>query len=554
VTLRTVALGAGFACISLAIFVQGILPIAIPESRETRATRAVRNELGEIKWVWHDASAYTPLEQLGRNVYQREGCWYCHSQYVRPLAGEDQRWGPVSLVGEYSRDRPHLLSTRRIGPDLTRVGLKFSDHWHLAHHWDSVMVVPDSIMPRFPWLFRTATAAVVEKDGAPALADSGALRSLFTFKAETPIELFPSPEGLVFADRTDGTPALAVAKLPEPFDKPDAWKGKRLTVIVPTQELRGLVAYIQKLGTNRGAWREVFEPQSLAASVMSVPQTDSQIAWGKAVYLRRCVGCHGDKGDGNGPAATFLDPRPRNFTIGAFKFRSTPSGSLPTDGDLYRTLTRGVRWTAMPTWHEIPEKDRIAVIAFIKTFSTRWKEEKPEPPILIGEPPPASPELLEQGKALYKQAKCWECHGDGGKGDGPSAETLEDDLGFRIRPADFTKGQFKAGGNVRDIFRTMTTGLDGTPMPSFADSMKEDERWAISYYVLSFSAFNDPLTGQRLALDAQTRARLNTPDADAFRNSALALDPLDGSSAVARASTKPKKLVRFYRGLMGEGR
>ena len=89
--MKAYALGAGFFCISLAIFVQGVLPIAIPESRETRATRAVRNELGAIKWVWYESTPYTEQERLGRDVYRREGCWYCHSQYVRPVAGEDQR-------------------------------------------------------------------------------------------------------------------------------------------------------------------------------------------------------------------------------------------------------------------------------------------------------------------------------------------------------------------------------------------------------------------------------------------------------------------------------
>ena len=79
----------------------------------------------------------------------------------------------------------------------------------------------------------------------------------------------------------------------------------------------------------------------------SIPRTTEQEARGKAVYERRCVGCHGPNGDGNGPMATFLDPRPRDFRLGAFKFRTTPSGSLPTDGDLYRTLTRGLRFKAV---------------------------------------------------------------------------------------------------------------------------------------------------------------------------------------------------------------
>src|SRR5262245_1947291 len=281
---------------------------------------------------------------------------------------------------------------------------------------------------------------------------------------------------------------------------------------------------------------------------MSIPQTEAQLERGRLVYARRCAGCHGVKGDGNGPMATFLDPRPRDFRLGAFKFRTTPSGSLPTDGDLYRTLTRGVRYTAMPTWHELPEKDRLAVISYVKTFSSRWKDEKPDPPIPIAAPPRATPKLLAQGKALYAKAKCFQCHGDGGKGDGPSAGELKDDWGFRIRPADFTRGQFKGGSDVRDIFRAMTTGLDGTPMPSFVDSMSEAERWAISYCVLSFSAFNDPLTGQKLTVDAATRARLDDPDAEAYASSRLALDP------GAPGDGSPKALVRFYKGLMGEGR
>ncbi len=540
-TFKAVALGAGFFCISLAILAQGVLPVASPESRETRATRAVRTDFGDVRWVWYESSPSTPLEQRGRDVYRREGCWDCHSQYVRPVAGEDQRWGPVSLVGEYAYD----------GPVLTRVGLEYADAWHYAHHWDPTMLVPDSIMPKFRWLYRTASVRVVEKDGAPAFADTASLRALFSF-GDARIEIYPSPGGLAFAEHTGGTPVLATAGLPEPYNTLAAWRGRTLTVIVPHEDLRGLVAYLQKLGTNRGAWREVFEPRNPAATVMTIPQTVEQAARGEAIYERRCTGCHGAKGDGNGPAATFMSPRPRNFTTGVFKFRSTPSGSLPTDGDLYRTLTRGVRWTAMPAWHEIPPRDRAAVIAYIKTFSIRWKDAAREPALMIPPSPLATRELLARGKTLYRDAQCFECHGAAAKGDGPSADQLQDDAGFRIRPTDFTRGQFKGGGTISDVYRSMTTGLDGTPMPSFADSMTDAERWAISYYVLSFSAFSDPLTGRTLALDAETRARLDAPGPDAFRSAALALDPAPSAPAVARAATgDPRRLVRLFRGLLG---
>jgi len=270
---------------------------------------------------------------------------------------------------------------------------------------------------------------------------------------------------------------------------------------------------------------------------MSIPSGRDLLALGRQVYESRCIGCHGPKGDGNGAAATFLSPRPRDFTVGVFKFRTTPSGSLPTDGDLYRTITRGVRWTAMPTWHELSDKERMAVAGYIKTFSKRFKEETPEPPLLIGDPPKATPELVARGKDLYVKAKCFQCHGPGGKGDGPSADEMKDLAGFPIRPADFTRGQFKGGSSVRDIFRTMSLGLDGTPMPSFADSMTEPERWAISYYVLSLSAWMDPLTGNRLEVPAATRALLNGREVEAD-HPRLAVDP----AAPARTAQPGRRL------------
>jgi cytochrome c oxidase cbb3-type subunit 2 len=525
-TIASLAIGAGFLFITLAMFVQGFLPALIPESRSKQVSRAVRTELGDVKWVRHDASDYTAPERLGRAVYIREGCWYCHSQYVRPVTGEDLRWGPVSEAGEYAFDQPHLFSTRRIGPDLTRVGLKFSDDWHYAHHWDPRLVVPESIMPAFRWLFHQVRVPVTKGESGPVLEKVPELERWFTMAPDTPVPLYPNPAGLTFVrPAPDGRWPLAgmpVLDLTGFKDAPPAFTA--VTLVVPTAEMFGLVRYIQKLGTNRGVWRDAFEPQTLSVSVMSIPQSRDLLARGRLVYETRCVGCHGTRGDGNGDAATFLFPRPRDFTLGVFKFRTTPSGSLPTDGDLFRTITRGVRFTAMPTWHELADKDRLAVVTFIKTFSTRWKEEAPEPPAVVGTPPKATAELLERGRELYRKAKCFQCHGDEGKGDGVSAPELKDDFDFPIRPADFTRGQFKGGGSVQDVFRTMTLGLDGTPMPSFADSMSEEERWAISYFVLSLSAYKDPLTGEPLRLPAATRAALESPEVVADHPH-LAFDP-----------------------------
>lgn len=508
-SIATVAWIAGFTFVGLAMLVQGILHALAPETRTTRVTRAVRTDLGDVKWIRHDASDYTPVERRGRAVYVREGCWYCHSQYVRPVAGEDFRWGPVSEAGEYAHDQPHLLGTRRIGPDLTRVGLKSSDAWHYAHTWDPRTTVPESIMPRSKWLFDQVEVPVTTTgDFTPTGATT--LRRWFTMRAERTIPLFVNDQGVAFVRPgaegfpVDGTPALDLSL-----------RGGRgpaialVRLIAPSNDMISLVRYLQKLGTNRGAWRDVFEPQNASVAGSGIPDTEGNRELGKEVFEAHCIGCHGERGDGAGPAATFLWPLPRDFTAGVFKFRTTPSGTLPTDGDLVRTITRGVRWTAMPTWHEVTEKERLAVVAYVKTLSKRWKDDAPEAAVVIPPPPRATPPLLANGKLLYERAKCAECHGESGKGDGPAASTLKDDFDRPIRPADFTRGELKGGATVADIYRTMTTGLDGTPMPSYMDTLSDAERWAISYYVLSLSAWVDPLTGQRLPLSSETKAALN---------------------------------------------
>jgi len=499
-SITSVAAGAGFLFVTLALFVQGVLPMLVPESRTREVTRAVRTEMGRVTWARHPTSDYTPLERLGREVYIRDGCWYCHSQYVRPVAGEAVRWGPVSEAGEYAWDQPHLLSTRRIGPDLSRVGLKYADDWHYAHLWNPRLVVPESIMPSFRWLFDVVVVPVHREGEAARLEATPALARYFTMDRAKPVVLFPDESGLTFvAPRPDGAlpidgmPTLDLAHLGGRAPATGA-----LRLVIPARETVALVRYLQKLGTSRGIWRDVFEPQNPPVTAIQVAGGHEAVARGRAVYERRCVGCHGPRGDGNGRAATFLSPRPRDFTTAVFKFRTTPSGTLPTDGDLYRTVTRGVRWTAMPTWHEVPEADRRAVIAYIKTFSPRWREEPTPAAATLPPPPPPTAELLARGRELYRSAKCYECHGDGGQGDGPSAAQLRDDFERPIRPTDFTRGQFKAGAGVADVFRALTLGLDGTPMPSFGDALTEEERWAIAYHVLSLSAWADPLTGEKL--------------------------------------------------------
>jgi len=210
---------------------------------------------------------------------------------------------------------------------------------------------------------------------------------------------------------------------------------------------------------------------------------------GKVVYELYCAGCHGVDGAGKGPAARWLNPQPRNFQRAAFKFRTTPSGALPTDEDLHRTISRGVFRSSMPAWFLMPETEKVAVIEYLKTFSDRWNDPyEYDEPIHIPGPPEfvGTPESIARGKELYGLMKCANCHGEGGRGDGPSAAELKDDEGRPIVPFDFTSGVLKGGPGVKDIYRTFSTGLDGTPMPSYFDSLpNDDDRWHLVSFILS---------------------------------------------------------------------
>jgi cytochrome c oxidase cbb3-type subunit 2 len=207
-------------------------------------------------------------------------------------------------------------------------------------------------------------------------------------------------------------------------------------------------------------------------------------ARGKALYQRYCIFCHGVEGDGRGDSAPYLDPKPRDFTKATFKCRSTPSGSLPLDSDLYDTLGRGIHASNMPSWAPLTRQERVDLVAYIKSFSSRFREEKPAAPWIIPPEPPTSAESVKRGAQLFQSMNCWACHGKTGEGNGPSAATLTDSKGYPITPFDLTSGtRFKCGESDKGMFRDLMTGLDGTPMPSFADALKPDQIWDIVHYI-----------------------------------------------------------------------
>jgi mono/diheme cytochrome c family protein len=209
----------------------------------------------------------------------------------------------------------------------------------------------------------------------------------------------------------------------------------------------------------------------------------------KADYRRYCVGCHGTLGDGNGEVFPWIDPKPRDFQLGIFKCRSTPTGTLPTDQDLFDTIARGLDRSNMPQWSTFTKQQRADLVAWVKHFSPRWTNEKPGTPITIPPEPEVTAERIKAGREVFARVQCWKCHGVQGMANGPSAPTLQDDLGRPIAPFNFTDGtRPKCGDTDQDIYRIFMTGLDGTPMPSFADNIKPDEAWDLVFYLRTFMA------------------------------------------------------------------
>lgn len=215
---------------------------------------------------------------------------------------------------------------------------------------------------------------------------------------------------------------------------------------------------------------------------------------GKGLFNTNCAVCHGDLGDGKGQVCSSttveksgrtITTFPRDFTLGVFKFRTTSTGCLPDEQDLLDTITKGIPKSFMPSFENLSDKEKRDVLEYIMNFSERWVEEDPCDRIQIFKPDyVGTPESIKLGEQVYKNMKCWECHGDTGKGDGKKAAELKDDWGHKIVPFDFTTGDLKRGTSPEAIYITFSSGLDGTGMPSYEDTLKEEERWNLVSYTL----------------------------------------------------------------------
>ncbi|MFK5924635.1 MAG: c-type cytochrome [Verrucomicrobiota bacterium] len=210
---------------------------------------------------------------------------------------------------------------------------------------------------------------------------------------------------------------------------------------------------------------------------------------GRHIFRSQCSPCHGKTGRGNGPWAVNLSAKPRDFRVGVFKFRSTPYGKLPTNDDLRRTIRNGISGTAMPFFKKLTDADVNGLIVYLQSLSKRWKDEKNYAEAI---PLPKTPAWFNDGEQLTARSKqgaakfavmCASCHGSKGKGDGLASKGLMDVWKNPITPADLTNEHHKSGDAPADLYRTIASGLDGTPMLGFYPTLKQEEIWSLVAFI-----------------------------------------------------------------------
>ena len=250
----------------------------------------------------------------------------------------------------------------------------------------------------------------------------------------------------------------------------------------------------------------------IVATGQSAEQAGSSL--GRAIYEAKCVQCHGKDGKGSGPAGAFLSPRPRDLTAGKYKFRSTESGSIPTDEDLLNTIRSGLHGTAMPDWKPFLNNDSLqALLVYVKSFSPRFQNETPKvvkPYVQVT----SSAASIASGKNVYDKLQCASCHGSDGNGKNAIASDLQDDWGHGIKATNLTEPwTFRGGATQKDVYLRFRTGLDGSPMPSYIGSATDREMSDLANYVVSLG--RKPVWEMN---EAEINAFYAVLDADAKKN------------------------------------
>jgi mono/diheme cytochrome c family protein len=262
--------------------------------------------------------------------------------------------------------------------------------------------------------------------------------------------------------------------------------------------------------------RQATGDSSLAPPFLETPvaariaASDATIAKGRQLYEANCVQCHGVEGRGDGYGAPFLVPTPRDFTTGQFKFRTTASGQLPTDDDLFRTISRGANGTGMPPWkYLLSDEERWALVDYVKTFEPRFATARALKAMPLPEAPGPS-RSVARGREVYAKMQCSKCHGEDGRGVGPSSNAMVDTKGRHVNGRDFTQAaSYRTGFTEREIIRTMETGMNGVPMPSYSGVMSKQEEYDLVAYVMSIAG---PGSGNQKRQLAKSMEGLGAPD------------------------------------------
>jgi cytochrome c oxidase cbb3-type subunit I/II len=348
---HVIAFGAGVGFFALSFIVLAIIP-----------GKQLEDEIKQSAPV--TMASLTASEQRGRIIYGREGCAYCHTQQIRFLAADVRRFGAPTEAWETKYDYPQLWGTRRIGPDLSREYNLRPHDWQLTHLFNPRLVVRDSVMPPYPWLFSGRPDQPTQEglDLLAYLESLGRARQLSGFDRQA------SSVQLETSDMAMSSEPLARATPPA----------------VPIAMTGGYTLGAPVLHPSP-------DPNDLQA----------EVSRGGTLFAENCASCHGFAGRGDGKASASLLPKPANLTTARF-----------SDERLSSVLWNGVAGSAMPPWRGLPTEDLRALIAYIQGLHVSGAA-----------PATQETETLALGKALFV-ATCASCHGETGAGNGPAAGAL----------------------------------------------------------------------------------------------------------------------------------
>jgi hypothetical protein len=304
-----------------------------------------------------------------------------------------------------------------------------------------------------------------------------------------------------------------------------------------------LALALAALGLGAGACRRAAgapPPFTGAVTLGGRNVTPEALEHGRDTYTHFCRPCHGDAGDGQGPAAVGLRPPPRDLRLGVYKFAAVPAGQLPRDDDFVRTLRRGLHGTAMLSW-DVPEAEIGDLIQYVKVFSPRWQNERPGEPIVASPDPWETRESdgIERGRRVYHgMAQCaTACHPAyvtrpeiyvltkeltkmemrEMRGDLYFPVAKDSDYGVKILPPDFTFNELRGGETLEDIYRAIAAGIGGTAMPTWKNVLPEADLWAMVHYVrwlLDLRGTPEAAAQQRRLLDQPAWEPPPLPQAD----------------------------------------